>query len=113
MEQDAGPLAYAIKYGPPMTIRENVRVDLLRTRITDLDKHTVEIVAADHSEDNAERIQGQLVGKVASITMDVVLHWENGRRPTGHPEIFPGSQTGTASTPSWSGSPTNRSALKK
>jgi len=61
-----------------MIIAENARVDLRSTCIPDLEQHTVEIVAADYSENNAERIQGQLVGRVASITMDVVLHWENG-----------------------------------
>ena len=76
--QNAGPLAYAIECGLPMIIADNAQAELRSTRITDLDQNTAEIVAADHSEDNAERIQGQLVGKVASITMDVVLHWENG-----------------------------------
>ena len=61
-----------------MIIAENARVDLRSTCITELEQHTVEIVAADYSENNAERSRGQLVGRVASITMDVVLHWENG-----------------------------------
>ena len=76
--QNAGPLAYAIECGRPMIITETAQVELRRTRITDLDQNTIEIVAEDHSEDDAEQVQGQLVGKVASITMDVVLHWENG-----------------------------------
>ena len=78
MEQDAGPLAHAINSGLPMIIRESAQVDLRSTRITDLEQNTFEIVAADHSKNNAERIQSQLIGKVASITMDVVLDWENG-----------------------------------
>ena len=78
MEQRAGPLAYAISSGCLMRITESAQVELRSTRITDLDQNTIEIVAEDHSEDDAEQVQGQLVGKVASITMDVVLHWESG-----------------------------------
>ena len=78
MERRAGPPAHAISSGRPMTIGETAHVDLRSTRITDLEQNTIEIVAADHSESDADRIQGQLVGRVASITMDVVLRWENG-----------------------------------